>query len=296
MGSTLRQFSDAIVETVNAAARGVVRVEGRDRLPSSGMVWDDNVIVTSSHGLERDEVRVGMEGDSVPARLLGRDAGVDVAVLRVTVAGWTPKPLTANGEPLVGAIVLAVGRPGPRVLASFGLLSAVDKGWRTPQGGFVDRYLQTDVVMFPGLSGGPLVDADGHVVGMATSGLVSGVSVAVPTSTLRATVSALVAHGRVRRGFLGVGAQPVELASALSKRAGQERALLVMSVDPHGPAGRSGLMLGDTLVTLNGQPVRSLEELLAALGEDVIGKKVAARVLRGGQLKELSVLVGERET
>jgi S1-C subfamily serine protease len=296
MGSTLKQFSDAIVETVNVAARGVVRVEGRDRLPSSGIVWEDNLIVTSSHALERSEVRVGLEGDSVPARLLGRDSGVDVAVLRVTVAGWTPPPLMTNGVPQVGAIVLAVGRPGPRVLASFGILSAVDEGWRTPQGGFVDRYLQTDVVMFPGLSGGPLVDANGHVTGMATSGLVNGVSVAVPTSTLRSTVNAIVAHGRVRRGFLGIGAQAVELPSALRERVGQDLGLLLMSVDPAGPAGRSGLMLGDTLVTLNGKPLRNLEELLAALSADLIGRNVPARVVRGGQLRETTVLVGERES
>jgi S1-C subfamily serine protease len=295
MGSPLKQFSDAIVETVNAAARGVVRVEGRDRLPASGIVWGDNLIVTASHTLERDEIRVGMEGDAVPAKLLGRDGGSDVAVLRVTVSGWTPPPLTPAAVPPVGAIVLAIGRPGPKVLASFGILSAVDDAWRTPRGGFVDRYLQTDVVMFPGLSGGPLVDASGHVIGMATSGLVNGVSVAVPTSTLRTTVNAILTHGRVRRGFLGVGTQPVELSSALSERVGQARGLLVMSVDPGGPAGRSGVMLGDTLVTLAGKPLRNLEELLAALSDDLIGRKVPARLLRGGQLKEMSVLVGERD-
>lgn len=303
MGQRLKQFSEAIVETVNSAARGVVRVEGRDRLPSSGIVWDDNLIVTASHAIERDEVRIGMEGEAVPARLLGRDSGADIAVLRVTVSGWTPQPLTTGDVPPVGVIVLAIGRPGPKVLASFGILSAVEEGGkalrtvqRGSQAGFVDRYLQTDVVMFPGLSGGPLVDANGHVIGMATSGLMNGISVALPTSTLRSTIGTLLTHGRVRRGFLGIGAQAVELSNTLRERVGQDLGLLLMSVDPAGPGGRSGLMLGDTLVTLNGRPLRNLEELLTTLSGDLVGNKVPARIVRGGQLREMDVLVGERES
>lgn len=296
MSKTLKQFSDAIVATVQTASPGVVRVEGRDRLPASGFVWDESTVITSSHALERDQIRVGQEGESVSAKLIGRDPGVDVAVLRVNGPGpWKPAPRAAEDSAQIGAIVLAVGRPGPNVLASFGSLSTVDEGWRTPAGGFVDRYLQTDVVMFPGLSGGPLVDANAQVIGLLTSGLVSGQSIVIPTRTLQRTVESILQHGRVRRGYLGVGAQAVELPPAIRAKVGQEVGLLLLSVEPRGPAGQSGLLLGDTLVTLNGQPLRSLQELLAGLSSDLIGRKVPAQVVRGGQVREMSVLIGERE-
>lgn len=296
MGERLKQFSDAIVETAQAASASVVRVAGRDRLPSSGIVWSDGVIVTSSHALERDEVRVGLGDEAVSAKLLGRDPGVDLAVLRVNGAGagWTPARWVETDSLQVGAIVLAVGRPGPRVLASLGILSALDDGWRTPHGGFIDRFVQTDVVMFPGLSGGALVEANAQVIGVATSGLVSGQSLAVPTHTVRQTVESILKHGRVRRGYLGVGAQPVQLPEALSERVSQPVGLLLMSVEPHGPAGRSGLMLGDTLVTLNNRPLRSMEELLSSLSGDLIGRRVPARLVRGGQVREVEILIGER--
>jgi S1-C subfamily serine protease len=296
MTPMLKQFSDAIVETVNAASRNVVRVEGRDRLPSSGFVWDESTVVTSSHALEREHIRVGQDGEAVSAKLIGRDPGVDVAVLRLSQKGrWPAARRAADDAAQVGAIVLAVGRPGPNVLASFGIVSTVDDGWRTPAGGFVDRYLQTDVVMFPGLSGGPLVDANAEVIGLLTSGLVGGQSIVIPTRTLQRTVESILQHGRVRRGYLGVSAQAVELPPAIREKVGQQVGLLVMNVEPHSPAGRSGLMLGDTLVTLNDRPLRSLEELLASLSGDLIGQKVPAKVVRGGQVREMSLLVGERE-
>jgi S1-C subfamily serine protease len=296
MSKTLQQFSEAIVETVQAASPSVVRVEGRDRLPASGFVWDEGLIVTSSHALERETIRVAQDGEAVSAKLIGRDPGVDVAVLRVSGRGvGRPAPRAATDSAQVGAIVLAVGRPGPNVLASFGIVSTVDDGWRTPAGGFVDRYVQTDVVMFPGLSGGPLVDANAQVVGLITSGLVSGQSIAIPTRTLEHTIASLLQHGRVRRGYLGVGAQAVELPDSLRERVGQEVGLLLLNVEPRGPAGQSGLLLGDTLVKLNGQPLHSLEELLASLSGDLIGRQVPAQVVRGGQVRAMSVLIGERE-
>jgi len=296
MSKTLTQFSDAIVETVKAASPGVVCVEGRNRLPSSGFVWDESIVVTSSHALERDRLHVGQNGKAVGAKLIGRDPGVDVAVLRLSEKGrWPVAQRAADDSVQVGAIVLAIGRPGPNMLASFGIVSTVEGGWRTPAGGFVDRYLQTDVVMFPGLSGGPLVDANAQVVGLLTSGLVSGQSIAIPTRTLQRTVESILQHGRVRHGYLGVSAQAVELPESVRARVGQPVGLLLLNVEPHGPAGRSGLLLGDTLVTLNGRPVHSLEELLASLSSDLIGRAVPAQVVRGGEVREMSVLIGERE-
>lgn len=296
MSELLAQFSQALVETVAAAGQSVVRVEGRDRLPGSGVVWSaGGLIVTAAHVLERDTVRVGLpDGQSVAARVVGRDAGVDVAVVQAEAGGLKPAEWAAPATLEVGALVLALGRPGERVLATLGVISALEEGWRTPAGGFIDRYLQTDVVMFPGFSGGPLVDAEARVAGLTSSTLARGLSVAVTVDTVRQTVAALVKHGRVRRGYLGIGAQPVRLPEALRPATGQAGGLLLMNVEPGGPAERGGLLQGDTLVTLDGRPVPSLESLLAALGEDRVGRRVPAQIVRAGHLQALEVWVGER--
>ncbi len=194
----------------------------------------------------------------------------------------------------VGHLVLALGRPGSTVQATLGIVSALGESWRTPAGGRVDPYLQTDLVMYPGFSGGPLVDVSGHVLGLNTSALLRGISVTVPTTTLRQVVETLLAHGRVRRGYLGVGAQPVRLPTALAEQLAQETGLLLVSVEPDGPADRGGLLLGDTIVAFEGQPVRHLDDLLALLSGDRVGASVSLRLVRGGLVQELTVTVGER--
>jgi S1-C subfamily serine protease len=175
-----------------------------------------------------------------------------------------------------------------------GIVSALGEGWRTPAGGRVEPYLQTDLVMYPGFSGGPLVDVAGGVLGLNTSALLRGISLAVPTPTVRQVVETLLAHGRVRRGYLGVGAQPVRLPADLAEQVGQETGLLLVSVEPDAPADEAGLTLGDTIVALDGQPVRHMDELLALLGGDRVGASVPAGIVRGGQTQELTVTIGER--
>jgi S1-C subfamily serine protease len=169
------------------------------------------------------------------------------------------------------------------------------EAWRTPGGGEVDRYLQTDVVMYPGFSGGPLVGSGAQVLGLNTSGLLRGISLAVPSSTVQRVVEALLTHGRVRRGYLGIGAQPVRLPEATAKELDQETGVLLMSVETGGPAAQGGLMLGDTIVAMDGQPVRHMEDLLALLTGDRVGKSMSVRLLRGGRLEERPVVMGERD-
>jgi S1-C subfamily serine protease len=297
MTEVLRNVSDAMAATVEVAGSGVVRVEARRRLSASGIVWSsEGVIVTAHHIVERDEnISVGLHGsDTVPATLVGRDPTTDVAVLRAEAADLTP-PTWAEAEELrVGHLVMGLGRPGRSVQATLGIISALGEGWRTPAGGRVEPYLQTDLVMYPGFSGGPLVDVAGRVLGLNTSALLRGISLTVPTLTLRQVVEMLLAHGRVRRGYLGVGAQPVRLPAELEQKLGQETGLLLVSVEPGGPAGQGGLLLGDTIVALDGQPVRHMDELLALLSSDQVGASVPVRVVRGGQVQELTVTIGER--
>lgn len=297
MTKVLQNLSDALAATVEATGPCVVRVEARRRLPASGIVWSpDGVIVTAHHVVERnDKVAVGLpDGQTVPATLVGRDPTTDLAVLRTQTEGLTPAAWGEADDLRVGHLVLALGQPGRSVQATLGIVSALGDSWRTPAGGRLDRYLQTDVVMYPGFSGGPLVDAAGQVLGLNTSALLRGISLTVPVPTLRRVVETLLAHGRVRRGYLGVGAQPVRLPAVLGQQLGQETGLLLASVEPGGPAEEGGLLLGDTIISLDGQPVRHMDDLLALLSEDRVGAEVPVRIVRGGQVQELTVTIGER--
>jgi S1-C subfamily serine protease len=292
MSAVLPELSEALADAVSAAADGLVRVEGRERLPATGIVWDaEGLIVTAHHVLERDEnVTVGFQDrESVAAELLGRDPATDLALLRTPRRG-SSVPSWAEPERLrVGHLALALGRPGVNVRATLGIVSVLGNPWRTPAGGPVDRYLQTDTVMYPGFSGGPLVDAQGRFVGLNSSALVHGVSITVPAPTLNRVVRELRDHGRVRRAYLGVGAQPIRLPDAIAKELGQETGLLLVSVEQGSAAEQGGLFLGDTLVSLSGTPVRHMDDLLNDLDGDRIGKPLTARILRGGQLVELVV-------
>jgi S1-C subfamily serine protease len=298
MSEVLSDLSNALAGAVEAAGPSIVRVEGRERVPATGIIWSaDGVIVTAHHVVEQEEnIQVGLaDGRSVRASLAGRDPTTDLAVLRAEATGLATPAWVSSDALRVGHLVLALGRPGRTVMATLGVVSALGAGWRTPAGGQLDRYLQTDVVMYPGFSGGPLVDSTGQFIGLNTSALLRGVSVAVPASSLRQVVDALLAHGRVRRGYLGVGAQPVRLPPALAQTAGQETGLLLVSVEPDGPAERGGLTLGDTIVALDGQPTRHLDDLLGLLGGERAGKPVTVRIVRAGQMQQVQVTVGEHE-
>jgi S1-C subfamily serine protease len=299
MTTVLQQVSDDLAATVEAVSPGLVRVEARRRLPASGLVWSpDGVIVTAHHVLEQDEaMRVGLhDGQTVTATLVGRDATTDLAVLRVSTMNlitpaWAEPDL---GGLRVGHLVLAVGRPGQSAQATLGIVSALGENWRTPTGGLIDRYVQTDVVMFPGFSGGPLVNAAGQVLGLNTSALLRGLSLTVSVATIHRVVGMLLTHGKIRRGYLGVSTQPVRLPAMLQQSVGQETGLLLITVEPQSPAEQGGLLLGDTLIALDDIPVRHPDNLLAFLSTDRIGATVRVRLVRGGQVQEQAVVVGER--
>lgn len=298
MAEVLSRLSEELAATVAEGGHSVVRVEARDRLPASGIVWSsDGIIVTAHHVVERDDnINVGLpDGQSVAATLVGRDPTTDLAVLRAQTRGLRLPSWTEPESLRVGHLTLALGRPGRSVQATLGIISALGDSWRSPGGGHIDRYVQTDVTMYPGFSGGPLVDASGRVLGLNTSALLRSTSLAVPVSTIRRVVETLLTHGRIRRGYLGVGAQTVRLPAALAQQLGQETGLMLASVESGSPAERHGLLLGDILVSLDGQALRSVEDLLVLLTGERVGATVPARVVRGGQARELRVTIGERE-
>jgi S1-C subfamily serine protease len=298
MSETLTRLSEDLADAVAKADPYLVRVEARNRLPASGVVWSrDGVIVTAHHVIERDEnIKVGLaDGRTAAATLVGRDPSTDLAVLRADADGL-PEPSWAEPDNVrVGHLVLALGRPGGGVLATHGIVSALGKGWRTRGGGAIDSYLQTDVVMYPGFSGGPLIDSDGRVLGLNTSALMRGVPLVVPAPTIKRVAETLLSHGRIRRGYLGVGAQPVRLPEGLAGETGQETGLLLVSVEPGSPAESAGLLLGDTVVSVDSQPMRQVDDLLSFLTGDRVGATVGVRLVRGGSLEKISVTVGERQ-
>jgi len=296
MPSVIENMSNELAKMVELAGPAVVRVEGRRRMPASGIVWSkDGVIVTAHHVLERDDrLRVGFGGEEkVDAQLVGRDPSTDLAVLKADQKGLTPADWAELEGLKVGHLVLALGRPGRTVQATLGIVSALGTNWRTAAGGMVDRYLQTDVVMYPGFSGGALVDVEGKVLGLNTSAL-GGVSLTIPTSTVRRVAQALLTDGKVRRGYLGVGVQPVRLPEGLVEKLGQETGLILVSVEPGSPADKGGLTLGDSLLSLDGNPLRRLDELLDLLSHDLVGREVGLRILRAGEAREVKVKIGER--
>ncbi len=290
------ELSNSLVATVKQVAGAVVRVDGRRRRSSSGIVWSpDGIVVTASHGLEwDDEVEVGLpSGETSAAKVVGRDPSTDLAVLRVKAAGLAAADF--GDAPLeVGQLLLSVTRPGRGPKAGLGLVSRLGEAWRTSSGGKLDRYIELDLGLHPGFSGGLVLDMSGRGLGLATAGLVRGTPLAVPASTLRRVVKAILAHGCVRRGYLGVASVSVRLAASLAKETGQASALLLTAVEDDSPAARAGLLVGDVLLALDGTAVGQMGDLLPLLEEERIGDQARARLARGGALKEIQLTIGAR--
>lgn len=295
MTEALQTLSQSMAGLVDQSDPKVVRVDARQRLPGSGVIWSaEGLIVTSHHVVEREEqIQIGLaDGRTVNATLVGRDPGTDLAVLRAEATGLPAATWVDAAEVKVGHLLLALGRPGNRIQATLGIASALGGAWHTPSGGEIDHYLQTDVVMYPGFSGGPLVAADGRFAGVNTSALVRGVSLAIPSATIRKSVETILTHGHMPRGYLGIGVQPVRLADAIQQAVGQETGLIVMSVDSNSPAAQAGVVQGDVLVKLDGAPVRHIDELQVLLSGERVGKSVETQVVRAGQLQSLALTIG----
>ncbi len=294
--SILTDLSSDLAATVASAGQSVVRVEGRRHFPASGIVWStDGLIITANHVLEEDsDIHIDPgDGQRLKAALVGRDPTTDLALLRTSEKLGNGTKWMNPDDLRVGHLVLVLGRPGRTVRAAMGIISALGESWRTMAGGNIDRYLQVDAALYPGFSGGPLVTVDGKIIGMNTSGLLRGIAVAVPVPTIRQVAEELLDHGRISRGYLGIGTQPARLPSELAQELGQETGLLVTSVEPDSPAHKAGLVLGDTIVNIGNQPVKFWDDLLSFLGKSKVGSTITVRIIRAGKLQDLTAAVGE---
>jgi len=291
--STLKDLSDDIAALVEKASKSVVRVDARRGRAGTGIVWDNGLVLTANHVVEQeDEIQVVVDDKSTKATLVGRDPATDLALLKVEGLS-APAIARAKVEDLKpGQIVLAIGRPGS-LKATFGTISAVSSSWRGWRGSEIEHLIQTNAPLYPGFSGGPLVDVDGRAVGMNSWVFGRGDGRAVAMDVAERVVASLKADGRIRRPYLGIGTQEVALPEPVKAKAKQDSGLLIVAVEPQSPADKAGLMQGDTLVALNGTTTSSLEDLYSGLRKAKVGATQTVRVVRAGELKDLQVTVGE---
>jgi serine protease DegQ len=296
MSNAAQDFSNALSDAVERVSASVVRVESGRRRPATGLVWSaDGLIVTTAHSLEREEgLEVVLEsGETRTAALVGADLASDIALLR-TEGEALPTPERAPASSIRrGQLVLALSRPGRTVRSNLGVVSALADEWRAPGGGKIERYIQTDVAIEHGFSGGALVDASGRLIGLNSAGLLRSTALTLPCVTVERVVDALLSHGRIQRGYLGVSSTPARLPQALADSAGQRVGLVLIGLQPDGPAEQAGFVLGDVLLSLDGERLESIGDLQAAL-EDRAARSVSARLLRAGAERELSVTPSAR--
>ncbi|HTJ45491.1 MAG TPA: trypsin-like peptidase domain-containing protein [Kofleriaceae bacterium] len=294
--SPIASFEAALTGAVSSASPSIVRVDRR-RGGGSGLVWAPDLVVTASfHAPDKTTVGIAGADGSITERdatIVGRDPGTDVAVLRVDGGGLTPAQFRDLDGVAVGQPVLALGRPGRSVRASLRIIGVLGPEMRTPGGGRLERYVETDRQIPRGFAGGPLVSLDGRVLGMSTRTLLRGADLAIPRVTLERVVGEILAHGGVRRGYLGVGAYPVALPTAIASAVGRDRGALVASVEDGGPAATAGILVGDILLAIAGDPIEGPEDLRESLA-DRADTEVELDLVRAGARQTIKVKIGVR--
>lgn len=292
-------LSQSMADAAEKAGKYTALVDARRRIPASGIAIAKDTILTAGHVVEREEdikILFG-DGSETSARLVGRDPGTDLAVLKLDSASASPAEV-AKTPARVGQLVLAIGHPSANgIESSFGIINRIGGPVRTGRGGMLDSYIKTDVVSYPGFSGGPLINGEGETLGINTSGFgMGGEALTIPTDVAWKIADTLVKHGKIKRGYIGIRSQtvniPAESRGQLSS--GQETGLLIVGIEKDSPAEKGGLIIGDILVGVAGTAVEHHDELFSRLSGDVVGKSTPMDVLRGGKLQTINVVVGER--
>ena len=293
------ELSESMANAAEKAGKYIVLVDARRRMPASGIAISKDTILTAGHVVEKEEdIRILFsDGSEAKARLIGRDPGTDLAVLKLDSASASPAA-TAKNSARVGEFVLAIGRPSADgIESSFGTINKIGGPVRTGRGGMLEKYIKTDVVSYPGFSGGPLINGEGEFYGINTSGFgMGGEAVTIPADIALKIADTLAKNGKIKRGYIGIRSQTVNLpveAKSQWKRE-QETGLLVVGIEKDSPAEKSGLMVGDILIGVAGEAVEHHDELFTRLSGDVVGKSTPMDILRGGKLEKVNVVVGER--
>lgn len=294
MTQTAMNLSDLSAAAATAAGESLVHVAAHCRRGATGSVYgDDGAVLTTARAVTgRERLEISLGDARVSASVVGFDAATDIGVLRPeTPIGKAPR--WADAPARLGSLLLAASRPGRALRVRLGVVSRVGDTFRTLRGGRIDRYVETDVAPEPGFSGGLGFDLEGRALGMLSAGLLRGVPLLIDKQTLDRVVAEVLSHGRVRRGYLGVGTQRVRLPDASAAIAGQPVALLVASVQPGSAAEAAGVSIGDVLLSLGVDALTDTGALQAAL-EDAAGRTLPLALLRAGQKLVLDVTPGER--
>ena len=299
MASVITSFSQELAAAAEQVGPSVVTVQARHRVPSSGIHWRKGVIVTANHTVHReDEIAVLVHGGKrVSAKLAGRDPGSDLAVLKFDHDGVAIPQFGDASKVKLANLVLALGRTRfGNPVASAGIIGGLGGEWRTWRGGRIDQSIRLDLALYPGFSGGPLVDVEGKVLGLNTNGFGRGRAVTIPVSTVNRVVDELLDKGYIARPYLGIAMQPVAVPEALRSKLKSSAAggLMVLHVEPGGPADKAGIVLGDVIVELQGKPALDTERIQDLLASAKVNDKVGITVIRGGAPLELSITLGER--
>jgi len=299
MADSWLELSKEISKAVEEAGKSVVAVDGRSGHTSSGIVWRADSILTAAHAIRHDtniRVIVG-PGRSITAKLSGKDRGSDLAVLKLDEnVDLEPAKLGSGTTLSVGELTVAVARTRRgNIVASGGIISGLMGEWQIGRTR-IDQFIRPDLMLYPGFSGGALVGPGGNVLGLNTSGLIRGKSITIPSSTLTRVADEIAAKGHVAQPYLGLVMQPVEIPGSLQKNAGADAntGLLVMHVEPGGPADQAGALLGDILINIDGRSFEDLQDVHEELGRKGAGLEVQAKVIRGGQTIQMTIRIGER--
>jgi len=297
MTAIWQQFSKEISEVVKQAGKSIVAVDGRSGRTSSGILWRSDSILTASHSIRRDAniAVIPGPGRSVQARLVGRDRGTDIALLKLDREIESESVQLGNTASLsVGELTVAVGRTRRgNVVASAGIISGLMGEWQVARTR-IDQFIRPDLNLYPGFSGGVLLSAGGGVLGLNTSGLLRGTPITIPSSTLSRIAEEISSSGYVARPYIGLVMQPVPIPESLQKKADVTAAggLLVMQVEPGGPADLGGALLGDILLDMDGNSFDDLDDVHDVLGKKGAGQEVRATLVRGGQKVQLTIRIG----
>ena len=299
MPTELSEFSNALADATARAAASIVAVHTETHGSSSGVIWRPGVVVTSEHALRRDEeIRVTLpDGRVAAATLAGRDPSTDLAALNCAEASAAVAQTAPPDSVRAGSLTLVVGRTrasGP--VAALGVVSLRTDERRTWTGTALKPYIRLDVGLGPTAVGGAAVDAQARFIGIATPRFGRFGVVAIPATLVDRVIDTLLQKGRIPRGYLGVGLQAVRLPDALreSLQRTEKTAAIVLEVEPEGPAHKAGIVIGDIFVALENQPVSCVEDVQTHLHGEAIGKRISAKVIRGGAVRELAITVGER--
>jgi serine protease Do len=301
MATDIVNLSNEMAATVERAAGSIVAVHARRGIGSSGIAWRDNLILTSSEGIRAEEgINVLLpDGRQIAARLRGRDSGTDLAVLEADAGGLPPMEFAGDTGLKPGQLALAVGRTantGP--IASFGIISGVSTEWKTWRGGKIDPFVRLDIAAYPTLSGGAVLDAGGNMIGMRSTGLSRSSVFAVTRATIDRIAGKLSQQGYVSRGFLGASLQQVALPAKMKEKLAQDRGIMLLGIEPEGPAAVGGLLLGDVLLAArvagSDTPLAQPEALAEFLERTPAGQTATFQVLRAGVLQDVEIRIGER--